>query len=153
MFTHSSAQAKVKAAQRLWNTRTPSKIVKAYTDDSVWRNRDSFLRGHAEIEAFLEAKWRKETEYRLRKELFLFGHDRIAVQFWYEYKSAVDSQWYRCYGLEDWTFDATGKMKRRMMSGNDVPIRQSERWFASAQTDDEIDRLLIPEIEPNMLCN
>ena len=38
-------------------------------------------------------------------------------------------KWKRCYGLEDWTFDKEGKMRKRMMSGNDVEIGEEERWF------------------------
>lgn len=83
--------------------------------------------------AFLESKWAREDGYRLRKELFAFTDDRIAVQFWYEYHCREDNtegrQWYRCYGLEDWTFAADGRMRKRMMSGNDVAIAESERWF------------------------
>ncbi|KAM0800127.1 hypothetical protein BDR22DRAFT_932953 [Usnea florida] len=129
-FTPLTAHQKVKAAQTLWNTRSPSQVIRAYTPTSVWRNRSTFLRGHAAIEEFLTKKWEREKEYRLRKELFAQQDNRIAVQFWYEYKDAHDSLiWKRCYGIEHWTFDAGGKMEKRMMSGNDVVIGEEGRWF------------------------
>lgn len=103
---------------------------KAYTPDSIWRNRDRFLTGTDAIVEFLTEKWKKEKNYRLRKELFAFSDDKIAVQFWYEYQDAHDGmRWKRCYGLEDWTFAADGRMRKRMMSGNDVLIEEGERWF------------------------
>ncbi|MCJ1419822.1 hypothetical protein MMC32_006178 [Xylographa parallela] len=129
-FTASTAHAKVKAAQKLWNTQSPSVVTKAYTPTCIWRNRSTFLQGHAAIEAFLEQKWATEKNYRLRKELFSFTDNKIAVQFWYEYQDARDAmKWKRCYGLEDWTFDADGRMRKRMMSGNDVEIGEVDRWF------------------------
>ena len=129
-FTLSTAHAKVKAAQSLWNTQIPSRISQAYTATSTWRNRSTFLRGRAEIEAFLTAKWEKEKSYRLRKELFALHENRIAVQFWYEYRDAHDAMaWKRCYGIEHWTFAPDGKMEKRMMSGNDVVIGEEGRWF------------------------
>lgn len=109
--------------------RDPARVAKAYTEQSIWRNRDTFLQGHGAIVDFLTKKWEKETEYKLRKELFAFGDNKIAVQFWYEYKSKKDGNWYRCYGLEDWTFADDGRMRKRQMSGNDVQIQDSERWF------------------------
>ncbi|KAF4126979.1 uncharacterized protein GMORB2_0717 [Geosmithia morbida] len=143
-FTHESATGKVKAAQDLWNTRNPAVIAKAYTPDSIWRNRDSFLSGTEAIEAFLEAKWDKEKSYRLRKELFSFTDNRIAVQFWYEYQDAHDGlKWKRCYGLEDWTFNREGKMRKRMMSGNDIVLGPegdgTGRWFADGVDVDEVE--------------
>ncbi|PLB33554.1 nuclear transport factor 2 family protein [Aspergillus candidus] len=134
-FTEETAKKKVKAAQDLWNTQDPCRIAQAYTPTSIWRNRTSFLTGTDEITAFLTAKWKRERNYRLRKELFSFNDDRIAVQFWYEYQDAEDGmRWKRCYGLEDWTFEReTGKMRKRMMSGNDVLIGVDGdgvgRWF------------------------
>ncbi|KAI9842399.1 MAG: hypothetical protein M1838_003151 [Thelocarpon superellum] len=129
-FTKASAHQKVKVAQDLWNTRNPTAVVQAYTSNSIWRNRSSFLQGHQAIETFLTEKWEREREYRLRKELFAFTDNKIAVQFWYEYRDAQDSQrWKRCFGLEDWTFDDDGKMRKRMMSGNDVVINEAQRWF------------------------
>lgn len=129
-FTLETAHQKVKAAQALWNTQNPSKVAQAYTPTSIWRNRSTFLRGHAEIEDFLTKKWEKEKGYRLRKELFALHQNRIAVQFWYEYRDAHDSMTFkRCYGIEHWTFAADGKMEKRMMSGNDVVIGEQGRWF------------------------
>ncbi|KAF2005214.1 DUF1348-domain-containing protein [Amniculicola lignicola CBS 123094] len=130
-FTAETAHAKVKKAQDLWNTQDPKTIaVKGYTPDSIWRNRGSFLSGTASIEEFLTKKWEKEKSYVLRKELFAFTDNKIAVQFWYEYQDSHDGmKWKRCYGLEDWTFADDGKMRKRQMSGNDVEIQESERWF------------------------
>lgn len=122
-FTAESANKKVKFAQDLWNTRTPDKVVKGYTANTIWRNRGIFAQGTAAIHAFLTAKWEKEQSYKLRKEIFTFSDNKIAVQFWYEYQDAHDGmKWKRCYGLEDWTYDAAdgGKMRKRMMSGNDI---------------------------------
>ncbi|TPX10755.1 uncharacterized protein E0L32_008324 [Thyridium curvatum] len=127
-FTQETAQQKVKAAQDAWNTRDPQKVKMAYTPDSIWRNRDQFLQGRDEIAKFLEDKWSKEDGYRLRKELFAFRDNKIAVQFWYEYFDE-SGQWWRCYGLEDWTFAENGLMRKRMMSGNDVKISEEERWY------------------------
>ncbi|KAI0401568.1 hypothetical protein F4802DRAFT_421318 [Xylaria palmicola] len=130
-FTAETARIKVKAAQDAWNTRDPQKVKMAYTPDSVWRNRGTFLRGRDEIEAFLARKWERERDYRLRKELFAFDGDRIAVQFWYEWRDGDgdDGRWWRTYGLEDWTFAPDGLMRKRQMSGNDVPIDEADRWF------------------------
>ncbi|KAF2458346.1 hypothetical protein BDY21DRAFT_342227 [Lineolata rhizophorae] len=139
-FTAETAHLKVKKAQDLWNTQTPSEIAKAYTPDSIWRNRSSFIRGTSEIEAFLTAKWAKEKSYRLRKELFAFTDNRIAVQFWYEYQDAHDGmKWKRCYGLEDWTFAEDGRMRKRQMSGNDVEIGEEGRWFKEGVDVNEVD--------------
>ncbi|KAK3108014.1 hypothetical protein LTR53_017842 [Teratosphaeriaceae sp. CCFEE 6253] len=110
----------------------PEKVAKAYTADTIWRNRDHFLSGTAEITAFLEKKWQKEKNYKLRKEIFTFSSNKIAVQFWYEYQDSHDNmKWKRCYGLEDWTYadEDGGKMRKRMMSGNDVEIGEEGRWF------------------------
>ncbi|KAI1488383.1 hypothetical protein F5X96DRAFT_671715 [Biscogniauxia mediterranea] len=127
-FTAETAQIKVKAAQDAWNTKDPEHVKMAYTPDSVWRNRDQFLRGRDEIAAFLARKWRREHGYRLRKELFAFAGDRIAVQFWYEWHDG-EGRWWRTYGLEDWTFAPDGLMRKRQMSANDVKISEEERWF------------------------
>lgn len=106
--------------------RDPSKISQAYTSDCIWRNRESFFSGTASIEDFLTKKWQKEKNYQLRKELFCFTDNKIAVQFWYEYQDAHDGmRWKRCYGLEDWTFAEDGKMRKRQMCGNDVTINDS----------------------------
>ncbi|TAQ85541.1 hypothetical protein B7494_g6130 [Chlorociboria aeruginascens] len=110
------------------NRRNPDVVKHAYSLDSIWRNRDTFLRGHDEIVAFLTKKWERENGYRLRKELFAFTDNKIAVQFWYEWYDE-SGQWWRTYGLEDWTFAEDGRMRKRQMSGNDVKLAESERWF------------------------
>jgi nuclear transport factor 2 (NTF2) superfamily protein len=120
-FTLESARQKVQIAEDLWNTCDPKKVVQAYTEDSVWRNRDDFIKGHAEIEAFLSRKWIKELDYRLKKDLFLFSDDKIAVQFEYVWHDN-SGQWFRSYGLEHWEFAADGRMKKRTASINDVAI-------------------------------
>ncbi|EAW08876.1 nuclear transport factor 2 family protein [Aspergillus clavatus NRRL 1] len=143
-FTKETANTKVKAAQALWNTRDPVRIAQAYTPTCIWRNRDSFISGTEGIIAFLTRKWNREKNYNLRKELFAFTDDRIAVQFWYEYQDAEDEmRWKRCYGLEDWTFDEeTGKMRKRMMSGNDLVLGPSGngrgRWFVDGIDVDDV---------------
>ena len=124
--------------------RDPAQVVKAYTPDSIWRNRSTFLTGHAAIVDFLTQKWQREKSYRLRKELFAFTENRIAVQFWYEYQDASDNMtWKRCYGLEDWTFAEDGKMRKRQMSGNDLALEQGERWFVEGVED--VDSVAIAE--------
>ncbi|KAK3330552.1 hypothetical protein B0H66DRAFT_466245 [Apodospora peruviana] len=127
-FTLETARNKVKAAQDAWNTRNPEVVQFAYTPDSIWRNRDTFLQGRKEIVDFLAEKWAREKGYRLRKELFAFTDNKIAVQFWYEFHDK-SGQWWRTYGLEDWTFADNGLMKKRQMSGNDIRISEEERWF------------------------
>ncbi|KAI8149406.1 hypothetical protein BJV82DRAFT_587970 [Fennellomyces sp. T-0311] len=127
-FTQETAQKKVKFAQDLWNTRDYNVVYKGYTENCIWRNRDHFFTGHEKIKEFLKAKWEKEQGYQLRKELFAFTDNKIAVQFWYEFHDD-DQQWWRCYGLEDWTFDENGKMRKRQMSGNNIKISEEERWF------------------------
>ncbi|KAH0598447.1 hypothetical protein MHUMG1_03745 [Metarhizium humberi] len=127
-FTAETARIKVKAAQDAWNTKDPDVIKMAYTPDSIWRNRDQFLVGRDAIREFLSKKWDKEQGYRLRKELFAFTDDKIAVQFWYEWHDE-SGQWWRTYGLEDWTFAENGLMRKRQMSGNDVKIAEEERWY------------------------
>lgn len=114
----------------------------AYTPDSIWRNRDQFIRGRDEIAAFLKAKWAKESGYRLRKELFAFTDNKIAVQFWYEWHDE-GGHWWRTYGLEDWTFADDGLMRKRQMSANDVKITDSERWFKDCV---DVDSVPISEV-------
>jgi nuclear transport factor 2 (NTF2) superfamily protein len=125
-FTLETARAKVQAAEDAWNTRDPERVALAYTPDSVWRNRDRFLRGRDEIVAFLRGKWARELDYALRKELWTYHDDRIAVHFQYECHDE-SGQWWRSYGNELWEFDADGLMARREASINDVPIAESER--------------------------
>jgi len=132
-FTAESARAKVQAAEDAWNTRDPGRVVKAYTPDSEWRNRDEFLRGRDEIRAFLERKWAREVDYRLKKELWAFSGDRIAVRFQYESRDA-NGQWWRSYGNEMWEFDPSGLMAKRYASINDAPISESERRLRGSVT-------------------
>ena len=136
-FTEETARIKVKAAEDAWNTRDPVRVAGAYTEDSVWRNRDEFIRGRAEIKAFLERKWARELDYRLRKSLWSFTERRIAVRFQYEWHDAA-GRWYRSYGNELWEFADNGLMRRREASINDVAIEERDRRFAgpSWQTDD-----------------
>jgi nuclear transport factor 2 (NTF2) superfamily protein len=125
-FTHGTATQKVQAAEDAWNTRDPGKVALAYSEDSVWRNRDTFVTGRAEIVAFLTAKWERELDYALRKDLWAFDGNRIAVRFQYECHDA-GGQWWRSYGNELWEFDEHGLMTRREASINDVPIEEKER--------------------------
>ncbi|EPH41161.1 nuclear transport factor 2 family protein [Streptomyces aurantiacus] len=125
-FDEESALRKVQAAEDAWNTRDPERVALAYTVDSVWRNRDRFVTGRAEIVDFLRAKWSREQEYALRKELWDFRGSRIAVRFQYECRTP-DGQWWRSYGNELWEFTAEGLMARREASINDVPITAAER--------------------------
>ena len=127
-FTFETATQKVRAAEDGWNGRDPGKVALAYTPDSVWRNRDVFLSGRAEIEAFLTNKWAKELEYRLIKELWAFTQNRFAVRFAYEWHDA-SGQWWRSYGNENWEFDEGGYMARRIASINDLPISEGDRLF------------------------
>jgi nuclear transport factor 2 (NTF2) superfamily protein len=125
-FTEETARQKVQAAENAWNTRDPERVALAYSEDSEWRNRVEFLRGRDEIRAFLRRKWAKELDYRLKKTLWCWTADRIAVTFEYEWHDE-QGQWYRSYGNELWEFDAEGLMRRRIASINDAPIEQSER--------------------------
>ena len=125
-FTLETALAKVQAAEDAWNSRDPDRVVLAYTEDSDWRNRTEFLRGREEIRAFLKHKWARELDYRLKKELWGFRENRIAVRFEYEWHDA-DGRWYRSYGNELWEFDQRGLMARRYASINDMPIAEQER--------------------------
>ncbi|MTB71151.1 DUF1348 family protein [Arsenicicoccus sp. MKL-02] len=124
-FTRETALAKVQAAEDAWNTRDPERVAGAYTVDTVWRNRDDHLRGRDEVTAFLTRKWERELDYRLRKNLWTFGDDRIAVRFQYEWRDA-DGQWWRSYGNELWEFDELGYMARREASINDTAIVESD---------------------------
>jgi nuclear transport factor 2 (NTF2) superfamily protein len=128
-FKEESAQQKVQAAQDAWNTRDPGRVALAYTEDSEWRNRDLFLSGREEIVAFLTDKWERELDYRLRKELWAFTGNRIAVRFEYEYHNA-EGQWFRAYGNENWEFEGNGLMRKRFASINDIPITPEQRRVA-----------------------
>ena len=135
-FDAQTAAQKVQAAEDAWNTRDPHRVSLAYTEDSVWRNRDRFLTGRDEIVAFLTDKWKRELDYALRKALWSFTEDRIAVRFQYESHDA-DGQWWRSYGNELWEFDANGLMRRREASINDVPITESERRIFGPRPESE----------------
>ena len=125
-FTPETAPLKVQAAEDAWNSRDPDRVVLAYTEDSEWRNRTEFLRGRAEIHAFLTRKWEKELDYKLKKELWGFRENRMAVRLEYEYHDAA-GQWWRAYGNELWEFAPNGLMQRRFASINDLAIREDER--------------------------
>jgi uncharacterized protein len=125
-FTLETAKAKVQAAEDAWNSRDPERVALAYTEDSDWRNRDEFIQGREEIKAFLRRKWARELDYRLRKELWCWTENRIAVTFQYESHDAA-GQWFRSYGNELWEFDEQGLMRRRIASINDLPIAENER--------------------------
>jgi len=128
-FTDESAVLKVRLAEDAWNTRDPQTVSKAYSVDSRWRNRSQFLTGRDEIVTFLTGKWDRELEYRLIKELWAHGDDRIAVRFAYEYHTDA-GEWFRAYGNENWQFDESGLMTHRHASINDVPIREGDRLFS-----------------------
>jgi hypothetical protein len=125
-FDETTAAQKVQAAEDAWNTRDPEKVSLAYTEDSVWRNRDRYVVGRAAIVSFLTEKWERELDYALRKELWGFRHNRIAVRFQYESHNA-EGQWFRSYGNELWEFTDDGLMRRREASINDVPIGEPDR--------------------------
>jgi nuclear transport factor 2 (NTF2) superfamily protein len=128
-FTRETAAQKVQSAEDAWNTCEPERVALAYSEDSVWRNRDRFVTGRAEIVAFLAQKWERELDYALRKEMWAWSDDRIAVRYQYDSHDA-DGNWFRSYGNELWEFDENGLMRRREASINDVPITEAERrWF------------------------
>ena len=136
-FTAETAAQKVQAAENAWNTRDPEKVSLAYTPDSVWRNRDLFFTGREAIVEFLKAKWEKELDYVLRKNLWAFNEDRIAVRFQYEWHDDI-GRWFRSYGNELWEFDQDGLMRRREASTNDVAIAESDRRIFGPRTDEEL---------------
>lgn len=125
-FTLESALAKVQAAEKAWNSRDPERIALAYTENSVWRNRSEFINGREEIKAFLHKKWEREFDYKLKKELWGFRENRMAVRFEYEWHDE-NGNWFRSYGNELWEFDENGLMQKRFASINDAPIQKSER--------------------------
>jgi uncharacterized protein len=127
-FTTESAAQKARMAEDAWNSRDPARVALAYTPDSQWRNRSDFLTGRAAIEVFLTAKWQREHDYRLIKEVWAFHDSRIAVRFAYEWHDAR-GQWFRSYGNENWQFDADGLMQRRHASINDLAIAETDRKF------------------------
>jgi uncharacterized protein len=135
-FDLASATTKVQAAEDAWNSRDPQRVAPAYTEDSVWRNRDEFVTGREEIVAFLTAKWERELDYVLRKSLWAFTDNRIAVRFQYEWHDAA-GQWFRSHGNENWEFADNGLMQRREASINDVAIAESDRRWSGPRGDDE----------------
>jgi nuclear transport factor 2 (NTF2) superfamily protein len=127
-FTRETAIQKVRGAEDGWNSRDPQRVSLAYTVDSNWRNRSTFVQGREAIVAFLAGKWDRELDYRLIKELWAFTDNRIAVRFAYEYHDD-SGNWFRAYGNENWEFDENGLMQKRFASINDLPIKESERKF------------------------
>ncbi|WP_410663692.1 nuclear transport factor 2 family protein [Amycolatopsis sp. lyj-84] len=135
-FTQETALRKVQAAEDAWNTRDPRRVASAYTPDSVWRNRDTFVQGREEIVTFLTRKWERELDYALRKNLWAFHDNRIAVRFQYEWHDQAGQGW-RSYGNELWEFDEHGLMSRREASINDVAISRGDRRIHGPRPVDE----------------
>lgn len=125
-FNFESATQKVQIAENAWNTKDPEKVSLAYTVDTEWRNRNVFLNGREEVKVFLKSKWEKELDYKLKKTLWAFTDNRIAVRFEYEYHNN-EGKWFRAYGNENWEFDENGLMKKRYASINDISIEENER--------------------------
>lgn len=125
-FTMETALQKVQIAEDAWNSRDPERVCMAYTIDTEWRNRTEFINGREAVKEFLKRKWEKELNYKLKKELWGFRENRMAVRFEYEYQDA-EGQWFRAYGNENWEFDENGLMRKRYASINDLPIKESER--------------------------
>lgn len=140
-FDETTAAQKVQAAEDAWNTRDPEKVALAYTEDSVWRNRDLYIVGREQIVAFLRQKWERELDYALRKELWGFQGNRIAVRYQYESHDR-DGQWWRSYGNELWEFADDGLMRRREASINDYPIAESDRRIFGPRPESEHGKLL-----------
>ncbi len=127
-FTMKTALQKVQAAEDAWNTKDPEKVCMAYTIDTEWRNRTEFINGREEVKQFLKKKWEKELDYRLKKELWGFRKNRMAVRFEYEWHNS-EGQWFRSYGNELWEFDECGDMRKRFASINDLAINEADRKF------------------------
>ena len=127
-FTEETALQKVQLAEDAWNSRNPERVALAYAEDTEWRNRSEFLNGRAQVVEFLRRKWARELDYRLKKDLWAFTPNRIAVRFEYEFHDA-NGQWYRAYGNENWEFAPNGLMQRRFASINDLAIAEAERKF------------------------
>src|SRR5258707_8825393 len=137
-FTEETARQKVQAAEDAWNSRDPVRVSLAYTEDTEWRNRSEFINGRAQAVEFLRRKWNRALAYRVKKELWAFTGNRIAVRFEYEFHDDT-GQWYRAYGNENWEFAANGLMQRRFASINDLPIAEAERklrWERASNTPD-----------------
>jgi uncharacterized protein len=127
-FTMETALQKVQLAEDAWNSKDPERVSMAYTIDSEWRNRTEFINGREEIKQFLRRKWETELDYKLKKELWGFRENRMAVRFEYEWHNH-EGQWFRSYGNELWEFDEHGLMRKRFASINDLPIKEEERKF------------------------
>lgn len=127
-FTLETAKEKIQLAENAWNSQDPEKVSKAYTTDSEWRNRDTFVNGREEIVNFLQKKWEKELNYQLKKEYWAHTDNRIAVRFEYEYQT-IDGNWFRAYGNENWEFNEHGLMTKRYASINDMAIQEKDRKF------------------------
>ena len=127
-FTLETAKQKIQLAEDAWNSQNPEKIALAYTVDSEWRNRDTFVNGREEIINFLSKKWQNELNYKLKKEYWAHSENRIAVRFEYEYKNK-EGKWFRAYGNENWEFDDNGQMKKRYASINDLEIEETDRYL------------------------
>lgn len=125
-FTVETAKQKIQLAEDAWNSQDPERVSKAYTIDSEWRNRNEFVNGRTEIVKFLANKWKRELNYKLKKEYWAHTDNRIAVRFEYEYQN-VEGKWFRAYGNENWEFDANGYMQKRFASINDLEIKENER--------------------------
>ena len=125
-FTLETALQKVQAAEDAWNSKDPERVSLAYTTNTEWRNRNEFLNGREQVKEFLTRKWEKEIDYLLKKELWCFMDNKIAVRFQYEWQDG-SGNWYRSYGNENWAFNEDGLMQKRYASINDLPIRASER--------------------------
>ncbi|MBO9693863.1 nuclear transport factor 2 family protein [Chryseobacterium sp.] len=127
-FTLETALEKIQMAEDAWNSQDPEKVSKAYTINSEWRNRDSFVNGREEIVVFLQKKWERELNYKLKKEYWAHTDNRIAVRFEYEYQTK-EGNWFRAYGNENWEFDENGLMAKRYASINDLAIKEEDRKF------------------------
>jgi len=125
-FNEETAIQKIQKAEDAWNSKDPIQISKAYTLDTEWRNRNQFINGRKEVQDFLTNKWKNELDYKLKKQLWTFNDNRIAVRFEYEYRDK-NGQWYRAYGNENWEFDENGLMRKRFASINDLKIKETER--------------------------
>lgn len=132
-FTEETARQKVQMAEDAWNSKDPQRVSLAYSVDTEWRNRDQFVRGREEVVQFLSKKWERELDYRLKKQLWSFTGNRIAVSFEYEWHNQA-GHWFRSYGNELWEFDENGLMQRRLASINDVAINSSERRLAEKES-------------------
>jgi nuclear transport factor 2 (NTF2) superfamily protein len=125
-FNKETALQKVQMAEDAWNSKNPERVSLAYTIDTEWRNRSAFINGREEVKQFLQSKWQKELDYKLKKELWSFNENRVAVRFEYEWHNG-EGQWYRSYGNELWEFDENGLMAKRFASINDLAINEEDR--------------------------